>query len=172
MIFLILLSTAIGHARPMSEMHGDCSNYELNISAELKTWDAPKAPLAAADTSKKLQSPIAQGILYEISLVPEAKVKFLAKPEKSKPDGDKLSGGLARVQIHEAGTYRVSIGQKVWVDVLDEKSQIVESKSFEMQTKCPKIFKVVEYELKKGLFTLQFSGSQTNLVKVLLSRKL
>lgn len=172
MILLLITSSLIADARPMTEMHGDCSNFEMNVSTELKTWEGTGIPAAASENSKKLP-PIVVGSLVNLSMVPETKVQFVAKPEKTFPNSESLRGGLAQLRVPSNGVYKISLGQKVWVDVVDNKGQIIHSKSFEMQTKCPKIFKVVEYDLKSGTaYTLQFSGGQADAAKILVSPKL
>lgn len=170
-IVLVFLSwsSLCAFARPMSEMHGDCSNYQMDLSREMKIWDSESLKVSGA-RNVNAPTPIAIGKVHEIKLLPSSQVVFRTKPEKSFPSKGEVNGALALVTVpREGASYKVSMGQKIWLDVVDSKGIAIPSKTFEMQTQCQKIFKVVEFDLKGGDYTLQFSSSPEDSIKVLVT---
>lgn len=164
LLVLSTLSPAESH-RPMSEMKGDCSQFALDLSAELRAWSEPVAKMqsgAEVPFSRRMR----------LSLAPAGKVEFIVKPAKEFKGGGASHGGVASFTANESGTWRVSLGSKVWLDLVDtEAKAAVPADHFEMQTKCDRIFKVVEFTLKKGQrYALQLSSSREPVVDVLLSR--
>lgn len=83
-------------------------------------------------------------------------VQYLATPEKP---GDSASyGGLFVFRVAKPGIYRVALGSKAWVDILDRKN-VVASSSHGHGPACSGIRKIVDFSLKPGRYTLQIAGS-------------
>lgn len=166
-IFLAALGTTAETSRPMSEMHGACGAFETNLASELKAWDQKEINLTQGADQK-----IPLGEKAKIQLSSEDKVKLVAPPEKSFPVKDSRYAGLLKFSVKEDGDYRVSLGAKLWLDVIPVRTKKpLEAVSFEMQTKCDKIFKTVLFKLEKNQeYFVQLSSSKAPEVDLLISK--
>lgn len=152
-------------ARPMAEMHGDCSNYLTDISRDLTLWDKTPVTLSAGATgSEATAAPLEMRL--RIALKSHPQVRFAAPPEQMRGTPEKFSG-LISIRTGAAGAYRLSAGDGLWLDVVGP-AGLVPSRAFEMQTKCDRIFKTVTYELPADTHLIvQLNGGaapETNLL--------
>ncbi|MGE4133947.1 MAG: hypothetical protein AB7F86_20085 [Bdellovibrionales bacterium] len=156
--------------RPMDEMQGNCENFAMDLSGEMRAWEAPAIPLEAGrDLTSR--TPLSTNKRIAFKLHPNKETKFLVKPEKSFPTKSPYAGiGLFRPM--DTGIYRVSLGQKVWFDLIDKRTgEVVPAKKFEMQTKCDKVFKAVEYVLQADKdYFVQVSSSPKPTVDLIFKR--
>jgi hypothetical protein len=73
------------------------------------------------------------------------------------------------VSVPADGTYRVSAGSRVWIDVV-EGTRPVPSAKFEGHSGCAKVHKTVAFPLKASLaYLVQISGSEKAGVSILLT---
>lgn len=156
---------AMEKSRPMSEMHGDCANYQMDLKKELELWEKEARPVASAKS-------IPLGQRLDLRLTEQSKVSFTVKPEKASPPKEKTFAGVFKVRPDFDGTLRAAAGGKLWFDLVDAGAKAaVPSAAFEMQTKCAKILKVVEFPVRKGVeYALQISGSKSESAAFLLTR--
>lgn len=150
--------------RPMEEMKGDCANYNWDVSHELALWAAPADAVTASPAAA--DAPL---IVFDkrqtVTLVPHAEAVFTVTPEKDRGGPDKFSGHV-RIAIPAPGLYRVTASNGVWIDAVAG-GALVKSASFEMQTQCPSVFKVVAYAFPQaGEVLLQLNGSKTASVDI------
>jgi hypothetical protein len=147
-------------SRPMSEMHGKCSDFAWDVQNELKLWgDTPVALTAAPLAAKASEAP--KGKKIQLELGSERLMRLLVQPARPTPPEMSSFGGFVAFEVPRDGDYRVSAGSRLWFEVVPAgKSKAVESPGFEMQTGCEKIIKVVLYPLKaKTRYLLQVTGS-------------
>lgn len=158
--------------RPFSEMKGDCENFQMNLHEEFKLWAKSPHGVRAATTTEADSAPaISLALRTDLQLSPSPKVRWIIPPEKAFSPEEPRWAGLARFPVAEAGTYRVALGAKVWLDVIDAQTrQAVAAESFEMQTRCDTIFKVVEFRLKPQAYWVQLSSSPGAKVQLLVTR--
>lgn len=155
-LLLLMITSVAAHAaemsRPMSEMHGGCKDFKLNLTNELKAWQEPAV---------KAQAEIPNGKKAELALLKQEKVTFLKAPGKSFPVKGESFGGVFPFQVQKAGKYRISAGSKIWFDVVEVSTKkFVDASEFEMQTGCDKIFKTVVFELAANTkYALQLSSN-------------
>lgn len=155
-------------ARPMAEMHGDCANYRTNVSRDLVLWaQAPKAVVAG---NAHANAPaVSVETRLEVVLKPHPDVSFAAAPEQMRGAAEKFSG-LLKIRTSASGAYRVSAGSGLWVDIVGPQG-LVPSRTFEMQTKCDRIFKTVTYDLPANSdFIVQLNGGTTATERLLIHR--
>ena len=154
--------------RPMSQMDGKCANYALDLSREFKRWEEP-AFVVRAGTTPDSAGPLESGKRMEITLERENKVRLAVAPEKPSKYPASVYGGLVRFRVPKDGTYRVAAGNRLWLEVVNARlKQRIPEASFEMQTKCPTIAKVIVYDLKASdNYWLQLSNSEAKRAEVL-----
>lgn len=167
----IMLLLAFGWARaemtrPMDEMHGDCSHFAVNLKREFRLWAESSSTIVSADTE---MLPVSKKI--SLLLRDQATLHFAADPAKVFPT-ERPHGGIFEFDAKSSGQYRVSVGSKIWFDVVDAGSkEIVMATSFEMQTQCKAIFKTVAYDLRAGhKYYIQVSSSPYDRVDMLVTR--
>lgn len=167
-LFCVSVATTGEPARPMTEMRGDCSNYLTDIQSDLVLWERPadSAP-ASADFAKVATASLDRRL--RVSLKPHPEVRFAAPPEQMRGAADKFSGLIA-VTTAAAGAYRLSASNGLWLDVVGPEG-VIASRTFEMQTKCDRIFKTVTYDLPANTsLIVQLNGSSVPEVDLLVHR--
>jgi hypothetical protein len=108
--------------------------------------DPASAPLLAADR------------LYQLQLAPQLQVAMLLPPGKKAQLADTYSG-LARLQLARPGSYRVSIDQGAWIDVVED-GRMIDSSDFQGRPGCSAPHKIVQYLLPAAHeLLLQISGA-------------
>jgi len=157
--------TPLPAPRPFDEMRGPCTDFAMEISREVEVWTA--GPVVQADAgAEAADAPLLfAGELARLALHPHPRVSFTIAPEQDRGADDRFSGH-ARVTIPSAGLWRVAASNGLWYDVVVD-GNIVPSAAFEMQTQCATPFKVVVFDLPAGEVALQFNGSRSAGVEVL-----
>jgi hypothetical protein len=124
----------------------------------MEAWSAP-APLPAAHSEADLpKAALKPGQAVKAGFVPVAQVKYRVAPEKA--DGPATYGGLYRLTVSEAGTYRVASSAAPWMDVFAPGSTApTKTAKFGHGPACTGIGKMVEFPLQPGDYLLQFSES-------------
>lgn len=151
--------------RPFDAMRGPCTDFAMDISREVEVWTAGPVVQADAGAEAAAASLFAAGELARLALHPHPEVDFAIAPEQDRGADDNFSGH-ARVTIPTAGLWRVAASNGLWYDVVVD-GAIVPSAAFEMQTQCGTPFKVVVFGLSAGEVALQFNGSRSAMVEVL-----
>jgi hypothetical protein len=149
---------------PVLAADDPCSAFKWNVTEERAVFSQkPHAATAGRDTSS---APVMKTkTLYELSLAPQESVKFVAPPgKKGLPDG--AFAGLAHIRVPKPGSYRVSLDQGLWVDVVSHEKSI-ESTDFTGAHDCNAPRKIVQYKVPAGGdLTLQLSGASKDHVRV------
>jgi hypothetical protein len=144
-----------------------CTASKWNLTREHALF-SEAAQSAAAGRDAASAPDMKAGRLYELSLSPQDGVKFVVPPgKKAPPDG--AFAGLIRLQVPAAGTYRISLDQGFWIDVIDHQ-QIIEATDFAGLHGCAAPRKIVLYKLPAGKdLVLQLSGAAKDRVRVTLT---
>ena len=153
--------------RPFSEMKGGCENYAKDLKHEFSIWENPIPVIS--QRSEKESSTLLVDHLVRLELFPQAEVKLIATPEKTFPVEKTAYSGMSTFSVSKAGLYRVSVGKKLWLDLVDaDTKQSIKANSFEMQTGCSKILKTIEFKLDaQKKYVLQVSSSPDQKIDVL-----
>ncbi|MGE3262962.1 MAG: hypothetical protein AB7K68_14370 [Bacteriovoracia bacterium] len=174
LLFLVVSSTAFSmekaQHRAFREMKGGCDRFQVPLQAEFAAWEKTAQVVQAAEATESAPAlPIGNRI--DLALSEQKKVKLAVQPQKVFATKAKTYGGLAKFSVPNDGKYRVSLGGKIWVDLVEEEGgKIVPASHFEMQTGCKKIFKVVEFSLRAGVnYLVQISSNPAATAPLLLS---
>jgi len=128
--------------------------------AGMEAWSSPQpapAALAEADLGKAALKP---GQAAAVRFAPVAQVKYRVPPEKA--DGPATFGGLFRLTIAEAGTYRVAASAAPWMDLFAAGSSTpTRTVHFGRGPACSGVGKMVEFALQPGDYLLQISANLT-----------
>lgn len=129
---------------------------------------ASRTPAAAASASADLgKATITVGKAVDATLVAMEKVGYGVQPEQAPPKAS--YGGMYNVRIDTAGTYRVVLGGRAWIDVVRDGKTIASTSHGEKP--CAGVQKAVEFPLTPGAYVIQLSGSTATTVGMLVARK-
>src|SRR5262249_33731161 len=133
-----------------------CDGFGWNVSHERALFAAAAQALDAG--REAAAAPVIETArLYELALKPNPEVHLPAGNNSARGVGTGCAG-LVRLAISQAGTYRISVGTQIWVD-LASGSMLIGSSDFAGQHGCDAPHKVLQYELQAGTFVLQLSGA-------------
>ncbi len=135
---LLAVPTFLAHAK--MDMKGGCESYKANMKHEFALWDKKSAPTDG-------MSNVLLDRKTDLALQAAAKVQLAAPPRKL---SDSPFAGIFSLEIKEDGIYRVSAGDKIWLDIVDlDTKKAIERDHFEMKMEC-KVMKMVAFPLKAG----------------------
>jgi hypothetical protein len=141
-----------------------CAGFTGNVMAERALFAGAAQPASAARdvASAPLLVP---GRLYQLQLAPQGQVSMRLAPGKKTPV-EGAYAGLARLQLQQAGSYRVSMDQGAWIDVVAD-SQMISSSNFQGRPGCTAPHKIVQFLLPAGHeLLLQFSAATAPVLRV------
>lgn len=138
-----------------------CTQFKWDVSHEHALFQ--QAATAVTGGSEAGAAPaVKTETLYALTLVPQDGVHFAVPPRKTR---DGAYAGLARLQVAQAGHYRVSLSAPVWVDVV-QGGQVLPTADFGGSPGCVTPHKVVEFVLPAGQdLLLEFSGGDSAQVR-------
>lgn len=134
----------------------DCPKGAVSLPDTLKGWAEP-APLTAAATLKELDgAKLIIGKAVVAHLRSTAEMQYVARPEE--PGGKVSSGGMFAFDVPAAGTYRVMLGHRAWLDVAQDGKTVLSS-DHHRGPACSGIGKMVDFPLAAGRAVVEVSGS-------------
>jgi hypothetical protein len=143
---------------------------KASLPAGMEAWSSPSplpAALSEADLHKAVLKP-GQAVIARFA--PVGQVKYRAPPEKA--DGPATYGGLFRLTLAEAGTYRIAASAAPWMDIFAGNGGTTPTKTahFGRGPACTGVGKMVEFALQPGDYLLQFSESLTPDLEILVTK--
>jgi hypothetical protein len=132
------------------------------------TFDGAR-PIAAARTLGGEPHPtLTLAEPAHVALVEARKLILVSPP--GKPVGVDDRGGLVRLHVTLGGTYRLALGGKAWIDVV-QKGKSVVSAAHQHGAPCSGIAKQVDFVLEPGDYTVQLTEAQTDALDMLVTRQ-
>jgi hypothetical protein len=163
----LVIVTLLGLCSAAARADDPCAAFKWNVAEERALFAGKAQALAAAKDTDGAPG-LAVGRLYDISLLPQATLALRA-PAGPKSRFEGAYAGFAHLDIAAAGTYRVSLDQPGWIDVVGEHGVIAAS-DFAGQHGCSAPHKVVQFELPAGSLLLQLTGITGSHVALTLTR--
>lgn len=136
-------------------------------SGELTPWNAPGQMRAGANAAQRSSAALAVGQAVRIALLPTPQVRYPVRPEK--PGGSVSFGGLVRLDVMDAGVYRVALGSAAWIDLVRDRKALT-SIAHGRGPECTGIRKMVDFQLTPGRYILQIAANGEPETGVLVSR--
>jgi hypothetical protein len=132
-----------------------------------KVWLGAAEVPAAHSLAGNPNPMLTLGVPAIAALSPAEGLTFAAPLGKPVVPGDK--GGLFVFHIGLTGTYRVALGGKAWIDVV-QRGKSLPSAAHAHGEPCSGIAKMVDFALTPGDYILQLSDTQAASLPVLLTR--
>jgi hypothetical protein len=164
---LIGLVGCLGVATAHADELAPCRSAEWNLERELALMAADAAEIEAG-TQSAAAPRIEPESTYRVLLAPVGTVRFASQPERESTVPE-ARGGLVRLGIPAAGRYRVTLDAAQWIDAVQAGKRLVSSR-FIGRPSCPRLHKVVEFELVAGEAVLQLSVGTADRVRLLVTR--
>lgn len=143
-----------------------CMTVRVALPRELAGW-SERTPLQAAARAP-LAPVLVVGRAADVTLT-DALIAPAAAPEKAPADG--THAGILQFRVARAGTYRVALGDKAWIDVV-QRGRRIASAAHMMAPACSGVAKLVDFRLAPGRYFLQLSGApQTRLAAMIVKVK-
>jgi hypothetical protein len=121
--------------------------------------DHEKALLASPSqvaSGSEMQQPLAAAVT--VALAPFADAKLPMAPSRAPKSPDSYAGFVRVSALAKPGTYRITLSQGAWVDVIQD-GRDVKSSAFSGATGCDGLRKSVKFELTAAPFTIEVSGT-------------
>lgn len=138
--------------------HGmqNCPKEAAPLPDALKGWTGPTSVTAAATAGELDGVKLTAGKAVAAQLRSTADMHYAVRPEQ--PGGKVSSGGMFAFDVPAAGTYRVMLGSRAWLDVVQDGKTIVSS-GHNRGPACSGIGKMVDFPLVAGRAVIEVSGS-------------
>lgn len=136
-------------------------------TGELAPWNTPRPLQAEARNAQTARSSLAIGQAVRLTLLQTPQVRYPVRPEK--PGGSVSYGGLVRLDVEQAGTYRVALGSSAWIDLVGD-GKALTSSAHGRGPDCTGIRKMVDFELAPGRYTVQIAANGEPETTVLVAR--
>ena len=134
-------------------------------TGELAPWVTPVDMTAAGSAARATALPVGKAARLTLRQTPE--VRYPLRPEK--PGGSVSYGGLVRIDVREAGAYRVALGSGAWIDLVRGRKAVVSS-AHGHGPDCTGIRKMVDFPLAPGPYVLQIAANGEPQITVLVTR--
>jgi hypothetical protein len=171
---LLALALAVGVAlaaqSAIADQDDPCAGFSWNMARERALFAAAPQSIAAG---RELKSTLllTPDRLYELQLGEQGQVSMPLAPGRKSVgdagyDGQARYAGLARLQLPRAGSYRISLDQPAWIDVLAD-GKMLDSSGFQGRPGCLAPHKIVQFALPAGpQLLLQFSAATVPRLRV------
>jgi hypothetical protein len=157
----LVLSLSAGGALAQDD---PCDGFSWNVAHERALFaSAPRAAAAGHDAASAPQ--LEPDRLYQLQLTAAGQVT-LALPPGKRPASETRYAGLARFSLQHPGSYRVSLDQPAWIDIVAD-GKMIDSADFQGRAGCQAPHKVVQFSLPAGHeLLLQLSGAPSDSVRL------
>ncbi len=156
----VVVVAALGLGVFSTICHADdpCAAFKWNIAHERAAFAQTPQSLSAASAGAAA-SPLLPERLYALSLPLQEHLR-LAVPLGNKAQFAGAFAGLVRLKVSVTGTYRISLDQAGWIDLLGA-AGVVTSSDYAGAAGCRAPHKSVQFNLPSGDYLLQLSGVST-----------
>jgi len=148
----------------------ECYSLPESLQTIVEAMDEPGKNVKALATRDKRVPLLPMVQRVNVALLPVGEVK-LKEVRSRRMDGSTGSfAGLLPFMVPRDGVYRISLGARTWVTVLESEREIPRVRPMHRLHRCGRIHKSNEFELKKGsMYWIELSGSEVSTIPLLIS---
>jgi hypothetical protein len=164
----VLLSLGLAAGSCLAD-EDPCAAFTWNVAHERALFaGTPEAIVAGRDAASVPL--LSSERLYQVQLAPQSQVAFVLPPGKTSSSPDGAYAGMGHFRLTQAGTYRVSADQPVWIDIVAD-GKMIDSADFQGRKGCMTPHKIIQYALPAGRdLVLQLSAAPGVGVRVAITR--
>jgi hypothetical protein len=166
----VVVAVAVAPQSAIADQDDPCVGFSWNVARERALFAAAPQSIAAGRELKSTPL-LTPDRLYELQLGEQGQVTMPLAPGRKSVgdagyDGHARYAGLARLQLPRAGSYRISLDQPAWIDVLAD-GKLLDSSGFQGRPGCLAPHKIVQFALPAGpQLVLQFSAASVPRLRV------
>lgn len=158
----LVLALALAAASALAQ--DPCAKFSWDIAHEHALFATPAESLAAGHDVKSAPL-LASDRLYELQLGAQSQIS-MALPSGKNTITKGAFAGLARLRLTQPGTYRVSMDQPAWIDVVAG-GKMIDSADAQGRAGCLAPHKIVQYSLPAAReLVLQLSAAASAHVRL------
>jgi len=149
---------------------GECYSLPASLQTIVEAMNEPGESMKARAAREKLMPLIPMVQRVNVTLLPVEEVS-LKEVRSRRMDGSAgpFAGLLAFMVPHD-GVYRISLGARTWITVLESEREVPRVRPAHRIHRCGRIHKSNEFELKKGsMYWIELSGSEVATIPLLIS---
>ena len=148
----------------------ECYALPESLQTIVEAMDEPGENMRALAAREKRMPLIPMVRRVNVSLLPVEKVS-LKEVRSRRMDGSAGPfAGLLAFTVPRDGVYRISLGARTWITVLESEREVPRVRPTHRLHRCGRIHKSNEFELKKGsMYWIELSGSDVPTIPLLIS---
>ncbi|HEY1735304.1 MAG TPA: hypothetical protein VGG12_01530 [Methylovirgula sp.] len=156
-LFLVALLAA---APALAQEPQGCGSFKWPLDQE-RALLAKASPLASGGALPQVAAAVT------VTLAPLAQAKLPTPPSRAPKYPDSYAGFL-NAPAPEAGTYRITIAQGAWIDVIQD-GQTLKSAGFTGAKGCDGLAKSVKFDLAPSPYVIEVSGTSAHAIALVVT---
>jgi hypothetical protein len=157
-VFFALVALLIAAPAFAQEPVG-CDKFKWPLDRERALLANP----SQAPSGGEMQKPIDVAVM--VTLMPFADAHLPMAPERAPKSPDAYAGFVRVSGLPKPGTYRITLSQGAWIDVIQDGHEL-KSITSSSAAGCEGVRKSVKFELASGPFIIQLSGTIAHAIAV------
>ena len=145
-----------------------CATTDTSLPPETAGWATKHDLGSAAHAADLANASLSIGHAVNAGLHPTREVSYVTQPDKT--GGSVSYGGMLRLIVKVAGTYKVGLGSPAWIDVVKGKTSVI-STAHGHGPQCSSIRKVVDFPLQPGYYVIQISANADPALPIMVWRQ-
>lgn len=153
-----------------SSDQAECYSLPESLQTIVEAMDEPGQNMRALAARDKRMPLIPMVQRVNVTLLPVGEVSLKeVRSRRMDGSGGPFAGLLAFV-VPRDGVYRISLGARTWITVLESEREVPRVRPVHRLHRCGRIHKSNEFELKKGsMYWIELSGSEVPTIPLLIS---
>ena len=148
----------------------DCYSLPESLQTIVEAMDEPGKNVRALATRDKRVPLLPMVQRVNVTLLPAGEVSLKEVRSRRMDGSTGQFAGLLAFMVPRDGVYRISLGARTWVSVLESEREIPRVRPMHRLHRCGRIHKSNEFELKKGsMYWIELSGSDVSTIPLLIS---
>jgi hypothetical protein len=155
---------------PQVSDQDECYALPESLQTIVEAMDEPGKNVKALGARDKMMPLIPMVQRVNVSLLPVREVALKQIRSRRMDGSTGAFAGLLAFMVPRDGVYRISLGARTWITVLESEREVPRVRPMHRLHRCGGIHKSNEFELKKGnMYWIELSGSEVPTIPLLIS---
>src|SRR5215510_5528751 len=148
----------------------DCYSLPESLQTIVEAMDEPGQNVKALAARDKRVALIPMVQRVNVTLLPVGEVSLKEVRSRRMDGSSGPFAGLLAFTVPRDGVYRISLGARTWIAVLESEREVPRVRPVHRLHRCGRIHKSNEFELKKeSVYWIELSGSEVSTIPLLIS---